>query len=321
MIRTTADGNDPTANGVGRPGYKETGPNATTLGGAEMNHIQEEIARSIELLGGTLSSGSKEQLGTILATHVAGPSSATDEAFARFDSTTGKRVQDGVVKATDAGAVTGVTSLVMGGALSGVTTLSLSGATTGGTTINTSGTITAGDDLVATDDVIAGDGFFYSSAKTRVVLLPAEDLTPAGNPSGDDWVFTFSSGTGSYWASRVAVARLSINLNSHLPSVSQITQIRVLVTPAAARSPGSRVFFRAHRCGASGTTISAAFTTSDYQDDGTTSKQWVSSGAITFNGASSTFRQLEIAAGTPTTGDQIHAVEITYSDIGPINPS
>lgn len=47
------------------------------------------------------------------ASRVTGPASATDEAFARFDSTTGKLIQNGVVKATDAGAVTGVSSLTL----------------------------------------------------------------------------------------------------------------------------------------------------------------------------------------------------------------
>ena len=49
------------------------------------------------------------------ASRVTGPASATDEAFARFDLTTGKLLQDGVVKATNAGAVTGVTDLTLSG--------------------------------------------------------------------------------------------------------------------------------------------------------------------------------------------------------------
>lgn len=52
---------------------------------------------------------------TLEATRVTGPASATDEAFARFDLTTGKLLQDGVVKATNAGAVTGVTDLTLSG--------------------------------------------------------------------------------------------------------------------------------------------------------------------------------------------------------------
>lgn len=58
---------------------------------------------------------------------VVGPSSATDNAAVRFDTTTGKLVQNSVVTIGDTGAVAGVSSLTMGGALSGVTTLSMSG--------------------------------------------------------------------------------------------------------------------------------------------------------------------------------------------------
>ena len=58
---------------------------------------------------------------------VQGPAVATDEALARFNLTTGKLIQNGVVLVTDAGAMTGVTSLTMAGALTGITTLDLTG--------------------------------------------------------------------------------------------------------------------------------------------------------------------------------------------------
>lgn len=48
---------------------------------------------------------------------VVGPAGATDEAVARFDLTTGKLLQNSVVTITDAGAVSGVTTLGMSGDL------------------------------------------------------------------------------------------------------------------------------------------------------------------------------------------------------------
>lgn len=57
------------ANGSGRDGYTEGTPGVTPASVVEataLNFIQEEIARAIELLGGTLSSASQEQLGTLL---------------------------------------------------------------------------------------------------------------------------------------------------------------------------------------------------------------------------------------------------------------
>lgn len=45
---------------------------------------------------------------------VVGPASATDNAVARFDTTTGKLIQDSVVTISDAGAIAGVTTITVG---------------------------------------------------------------------------------------------------------------------------------------------------------------------------------------------------------------
>jgi hypothetical protein len=49
---------------------------------------------------------------------VVGPGSATDNAFARFNSTTGKLIQNGVVLGSDTGEVTGVTSITLANGIS-----------------------------------------------------------------------------------------------------------------------------------------------------------------------------------------------------------
>jgi hypothetical protein len=72
---------------------------------------------------------------------VVGPSSATDNAVARFDTTTGKLIQNSVVTVGDTGAVAGVSSLTMNGALSGVTTLSMGGTLTGVTSLTMGGAL------------------------------------------------------------------------------------------------------------------------------------------------------------------------------------
>lgn len=54
---------------------------------------------------------------------VVGPGSATDNAVARFDATTGKLLQNSVVTVGDAGAVDGVTTLHATGAITGDTTI------------------------------------------------------------------------------------------------------------------------------------------------------------------------------------------------------
>ena len=55
----------------------------------------------------SLSSNAQTQLDA----RVVGPASATDEALARFDGTTGKLVQNSVISATDAGVMSGITQL------------------------------------------------------------------------------------------------------------------------------------------------------------------------------------------------------------------
>lgn len=67
---------------------------ATTVQGA-LNELQGDV----------------DTLNTAATTFVVGPASATDNALARFDSTTGKLVQNSVVTVSDAGAVAGVTQL------------------------------------------------------------------------------------------------------------------------------------------------------------------------------------------------------------------
>jgi len=62
------------------------------------------VGSGLSFAGGTLTS-------TGLGGDVVGPSSATDDAIARFDTTTGKLIQNSVVTVSDTGAVTGVTSL------------------------------------------------------------------------------------------------------------------------------------------------------------------------------------------------------------------
>jgi len=74
---------------------------------------------------------------------VYGPASSTDNAVARFDSTTGKLLQNSVVLIGDTGAVTGVTDLTASGSVT------LSGGTANGVAyLNGSKVVTSGGSLV-----------------------------------------------------------------------------------------------------------------------------------------------------------------------------
>lgn len=68
------------------------------------------IGSGISFTGGTLSA-------TGTGGDVVGPSSATDNALARFDTTTGKLIQNSVVVVNDAGTMSGVESLTFDGSV------------------------------------------------------------------------------------------------------------------------------------------------------------------------------------------------------------
>src|SRR5688572_22370240 len=150
MQRTSGDGFEPDGNGAGKDGFKDTGPNPTTVDAAWLNDMQENVAGYIESRGIALVPDDFTQLQDAVETHF--PASSTDNRVARFNGTTGKIIQDGSpVTISDAGAVAGVTDLAMTGAISG------------GTTIANSGDITAGDDIRATGD------FEYVTPPTRTI--------------------------------------------------------------------------------------------------------------------------------------------------------
>lgn len=84
------------------------------------------------------TNGTDTSWGTNPLGDVVGPASSTDNAVARFDSTTGKLLQDSVVLIGDTGAVTGVTDLTASGTL-GVTGVATLGA---GAILNTPASVT-----------------------------------------------------------------------------------------------------------------------------------------------------------------------------------
>jgi len=96
-----------------------------------------------------------------LGTTVVGPSSSTDNALVRFDLATGSLIKNSVAILTDAGALSGITSLGMGGALTGVTTLNMSGDLTVGGTVD-------GRDIAADGAILDG-------------IEPGADITDAIN--------------------------------------------------------------------------------------------------------------------------------------------
>lgn len=107
---------------------------------------------------------------------VVGPASATDERIARFDGATGKLVQSSVVGVSDAGAITGATSLdvtgniVVSGLVDGVDVSALA------TTVSTK----AAGPASATDERVAR----FDGASGKLLQDSAVAISDAGNVTG-----------------------------------------------------------------------------------------------------------------------------------------
>lgn len=121
MKRVDADGFAANKNGVGRNGFTDDEPNPTTIEETWLNHVQEEIARTIELAGDTLDENDKEQLhaAIVAIANARFPAGAADNAIARFDGTTGKLLQSSGVLIEDDNDITGAKDITASGAITG----------------------------------------------------------------------------------------------------------------------------------------------------------------------------------------------------------
>jgi hypothetical protein len=122
---------------------------------------------------------------------VYGPGSSTDNAVARFDSTTGKLLQNSVVLIGDTGAVTGVTDLaasgsvtLSGGTANGVTYLNGSKVLTSGSALTFDGTNFNVIRSAATDQYMSmyADGTgptfkFYGGAAGKLAMIIADSAS------------------------------------------------------------------------------------------------------------------------------------------------
>ena len=80
--------------------------------------VDDEVLSFSGTSGTVVSSGKdKDLIGAAAGGDVVGPASSTDNAIARFDSTTGELLQDSVVTVGDTGAITGVTDITASGTI------------------------------------------------------------------------------------------------------------------------------------------------------------------------------------------------------------
>jgi hypothetical protein len=285
--RTNADGYEPDKNGAGRNGFKDTGPNPTTVDETVLNAWQEEIARTIELSGSVLDDGDNEQLYGAIESRIGArfPASSTDNHIVRFDGASGELLQDSSpVAVSDAGAITGVTSLAMDGALTGVT------------------------------DATASGDFLYASPKTRTVLLLGSELKGAGWVGGN-------AGQGTCTIdSSPATAQLPV------PQGATLTSVRISVSPGTARAtPANRVQVSVSRVtGVStvGVPTGAVTGWTDATDAGTALGQFVGDTNVSHAHLAGELLRITVTGGNNAASfnDIVFGIEVVYTEPRPGGP-
>lgn len=138
------------------------------------------IGSGISFAGGTLSA-------TGLGGDVVGPASSTDNAIARFDSTTGKLIQNSTVTVSDAGVVDGVTHMNDVDYIDFDTTYS---TTLGAGQLGWNGNDTLGLGMIGGNVIqhIGEDQFFYCKATSTItkgqVIMFTGAVGASGVPTG-----------------------------------------------------------------------------------------------------------------------------------------
>lgn len=176
--------------------------------------------------------GTWKLLGSGAATgDVVGPASATDNALARFDTTTGKLVQNSVVSLGDTGAMTGLTAL-------------------------TTGDLTATQKVkyTITGDAATGANATLTAPPSKIIRLTSGTLTsidmiPAGQ-DGQEIILINSTGatvtvnnnTGATTANRIFTgtgANISLANQASIPLVYSTTDARWMVAAGVSSGGGS----------------------------------------------------------------------------------
>lgn len=146
--------------------------------------------------------------------NVTGPLTSTDEAIVRFNGGTGQSIQNSTALLTDAGALSGITTLAMNGNLTGVVGLTMSGNLTGLVDLTMTGDLAGADaiscvDLTVTDDtdlvdLDASGAIIFSGTSGHSVSeefaneVIEEYARPVGGTVGVRGVAIATSDTGSF---------------------------------------------------------------------------------------------------------------------------
>jgi len=150
--------------------------------------MAQQDANNVNITGGSIT-------GVTGVGDVTGPVSATDNAITRFDSTTGKLIQNSVVTVGDTGIVAGASISGASNTLSNIANASLtnSAITINGTSTSLGGSINVGTvtSVTATSPVTSTGG------ATPVIAMPAATTSVNGYLTSTDWNTFNSKGSGT----------------------------------------------------------------------------------------------------------------------------
>lgn len=163
--------------------------------------------------------------------NVVGPASATDNALARFDATTGKIIQNSLVIVDDGGSVAVPGVLTVTGV---ATAANLSGTNTGNVTIATFGTVPSNDVITVSGQVLTvqpADGTHpgaitsgaqtIGGAKTFASTITATNLS--GTNTGDQTITLSGDLSGSGTTGIVGTIATAAVTNAKLANMAQST--------------------------------------------------------------------------------------------------
>lgn len=225
-------------------------------------------------------------------TKTTGPASAVDNRLVRFDGTTGKLVQSGLVGADDLGNVSGVLGLAMTGPLAGASSII----------------------IAEPGDIIIGTGAGFATGKW---LGPAA-FVPCFHSGGT----TPNVGIGVIGEITLesnSNAAVCFDLNEHVPDGALVTGIHVIVNPGDPRSSTNRMKMERHsRTLALGSppTIGTNTVTTTY-DDTTTNLQTIEQTGLSLlvSKAAGAIRLVVIYSGNTaaTNADKVYGAFIAFT--------
>lgn len=169
--------------------------------------------------------------------------------------------------------------------------------------------------------------FKYATARTRIILIGIGEAYPNVT---DDWELNIGNpgATSRLWRAKTNSGRLNVDLNPYLRDGMDITEIKAIVKPGAARATGDCMSMRLIHIVPDWTTVNNnpvdQTSVAVDEDDFTANKQYLTispAHTVVREGSSAREYYLNFKAGNTAAADNdfVYAIRLTVSDYGPRN--